>query len=102
MPTPLARSESRPATIGLGKFWRDVSAMSPPSSARACSRTLRCVLLAEEAIETSEADDPLRAAREAEVVRHEHDRRPRFAVEVLQQLDDVRAGVAVEIPGGLV
>ena len=34
---------------------RVVRAMSPPSSARDCSRTLRCVLLANESIATSAA-----------------------------------------------
>ena len=43
-----------------------------------------------------------RVAGEREVVRDEHDRRPRFAVERLEQLDDARAGVAVEIAGRLV
>jgi hypothetical protein len=37
----------------LGKVSREVSARSPPSSARACSWTLRCVLLAKESMATS-------------------------------------------------
>ena len=46
----------------------------------------------------------MRCARRArvEVVRDEHDRRAGLAVERLEQLDDVRAGVAVEVAGGLV
>ena len=42
----------------------------------------------------------LRARGERMIVRDEHDRRLRFAIERLEQLDDVRAGVAVEIPSG--
>ena len=53
--TPLRRSESSDAASGFGKGWRDVSAMSPPRRDRACSRTLRWVLLANESIATSAA-----------------------------------------------
>ena len=49
-----------------------------------------------------EADDALGASGEREVVRHQDDGGARFAIERLEQLDDVRAGVAVEVAGGLV
>ena len=52
-PTPSLRSESSALSTGFVYGVRDVSAMSPPSSARACSRTERCVLLANESIATS-------------------------------------------------
>ena len=46
----------------------------------------------------------MRCARAGErvIVRDENDRRLRFAIERLEQLDDVRAGVAVEISRRLV
>ena len=58
-----------------------VSEMTRPS----LSRMMRCV-----------------RARERVIVRHENDRRLRLAVERLEQIDDVRAGVAVEISRRLV
>ena len=53
--TPCRSSESSAVTSVVGNGWRDDREMSPPSRARACSRTLRWVLLAKESIATSAA-----------------------------------------------
>src|SRR6185312_11080802 len=50
----------------------------------------------------AQPNDPLGARCERRVVRDEHDRRPGFAVELLEQLDDAVAGGRVEIARGLV
>src|SRR5204863_1456671 len=49
-----------------------------------------------------ESNDALGTAREGEIVRDEHDRRARLAVQRLEQLHDTRAGLAVEVARGLV
>src|SRR5829696_8947730 len=50
----------------------------------------------------AQPDDALGARGEREIVRDEHDRRIRFAVDRLQQLDDAGAGVTVEVARRLV
>src|SRR4051812_33201072 len=50
----------------------------------------------------AQADHPLRSRSETAIVRHEHDRRARFAIDRLEQLDDASARVTIEITCWLV
>ena len=50
----------------------------------------------------AQADDSLGVIGQTEIVGHENDRRRRFTVQRLEQIDDSCTGVAVEIPGRLV
>jgi hypothetical protein len=47
-------------------------------------------------------NDALRSGSERMIVRHENHCRLGLAVERLEQLDDVRAGIAIEVAGWLV
>ena len=49
-----------------------------------------------------QADHPTGASGKRQVVRHEHDARSRFAVELLDQLDDATARAGVQIASGFV
>src|SRR5690349_4437697 len=53
-------------------------------------------------VSVAESNHTLRASGERRIVRHENDRDVRLTVERLQQLDDSRAGVAVEVSRWLI
>jgi hypothetical protein len=49
-----------------------------------------------------QSNEPLRPSSQREVMRHEHDRRSRFAIQLLEQFDDARTRGTVQVARGLV
>src|SRR6185312_9701734 len=99
---PQRRARSTTCTTGGGGAPCG-SRARPTRTARACRplrRALRRRVRHDAAV--AQPNDALGARGERQVVRDEYDRRLRLAVERLEQLDNVRSGLAVEVASRLV